>query len=78
MRRDLKIKTIDVVIEQFCNRIGKEAWADLRRELVEEKFISTNKQSTQPLCRKCKYDGACDLQDTQVNLILSCGNYLQS
>lgn len=39
MRRDLKIKTIDVVVEQFCNRIGKEAWADLRRELMENENL---------------------------------------
>jgi hypothetical protein len=39
MRRDLKIKTIDVIVKQFCNRIGVEAWADLRRELMDEKDI---------------------------------------
>lgn len=56
MRRDLKIKTIDVIVTQFCNRIGKEAWADLRQELIEQ--IPTK---TTP-CPKCQ-------NDAEINMI---------
>jgi hypothetical protein len=35
MRRDLAIKTLDVVTSQCCTTWGKMAWKELRRELED-------------------------------------------